>query len=129
MLIMLLLIRSDCDDPIQCCTSVVDYGPALNMHWFMVSWSLCGVYTLKDLKPTWDAPAGDDRPELKRSLNCKLAADQVSSASEYTHTKPFFFNFLGVGLYHRGRNTLSPVAREVRAVGLMACESPFLQYI
>ena len=27
----------------------------------------------------------DDRPELKKSLNCKFAADQVSNASEYTH--------------------------------------------
>ena len=58
--LMLLLIPSDGDDPMlaQCCTSVVDYGPALNLHWAMVSWSLCGVYTLKDLKPTWDGSAG-----------------------------------------------------------------------
>ena len=54
MLIMLLLIPSDGDDPMlaQCCTSVVDYGPELNLHWVIVPWSLCGVYTLKDLKPT-----------------------------------------------------------------------------
>ena len=27
----------------QCCTSVVDGGPALNLYWVIVSWSLCGV--------------------------------------------------------------------------------------
>ena len=54
MVIMLLRIPSDGDDPMlaQCCTSVVDYGPALNLHWVIVLWWLCGVYTLKDLKPT-----------------------------------------------------------------------------
>ena len=58
--IMLLLIPGDGDDPMlaRCCTSVVAYGPALNLLWVMVSWSLCSVYTLNDLKPTWDSPAG-----------------------------------------------------------------------
>ena len=81
MVIMLLLIPSDGDDPMlaQCCSSVVDYGPALNLHWVIVSWSLCGIYTSKDLKPSNFNPGsvidilatvrrGDDRPELKRSL-------------------------------------------------------------
>ena len=71
----------------------------------------------------------DDRPELKRSLNCKLAADQVSSAPEYTHTTPIFSKFSGGKPVPMGRNTLSPVAREVMAVGQMACESPCWLYI
>ena len=52
--IMVIMLLQYGDDPMlaQCCTSVVDYGPALNLHWVIVSWSLCGVYTLKDLKPT-----------------------------------------------------------------------------
>ena len=74
---------------IQCWLNVV---PALNLHCVIVSWSLCGVYTLKGLKSTSpeignldtgsviDTPVtvwrDDDRPELKRSLDCKLAADQ-----------------------------------------------------
>ena len=60
MVIILLLILSDGDDPMlaQCCTSVLDCGLALNLHCVIVLWSLCGVYTLKALKPTWDREFG-----------------------------------------------------------------------
>ena len=53
MVIMLLLILSDGDDPMlaQCCTSVVDCGPALNLHWVIVSWSLCFRFILKHRLP------------------------------------------------------------------------------
>ena len=44
-IIMLLFILSDGDDLklAQCCTSVVDGGPTLNLHWVIVPWSLCFV--------------------------------------------------------------------------------------
>ena len=41
----------------------------------------------------------DDRPELKRSLNCKLAAEQSQVPQNTLKLVTTSQNFLGVGLY------------------------------
>ena len=37
----------------QCCTSVVDGGPALNLHWVIVPWSMCGVSVYIQVLSAW----------------------------------------------------------------------------